>query len=417
VRGRTALDSYEDNRIWLVDAIKKWMNEGASEWGTQYDAWTALCILNLAEFAEDDEVRQLAIGALDYWLARQAGFAIDGRYVSGGVRRYGHWLFEPVPPQTSIAEVLFLGDKSDTNWVEWAASTWRPLAVVDALYDQAGPFEAQITELGKYHHYAWHLEDVALATQQNLASDTFTSPETHDVITCIAQSRAGIQSWVVNYNIQPGDTKYRSKMDRSWGYGGIAFCRGGGDTRKAWSAGTRAEVPLRLFYDTRFEVQLEGGWAFLTDGSAYIGWAPTRGSPKQDPDALDWTGAGVGGWLVSTYTPDAAGETAIMEVGDASSHGSYAAFKADLLSRHGDPSWEDGHVVVTAADGAELDFSGAFMKVDGVEQDPGAWPRAAHFGLDGATVFDGSRTAVLDATTGSWSGDNERLASDWGGAD
>jgi len=90
IRNKTHLPSFGAVKNWLPDAMKSFGRDGAHEWGTNYNSWTASSILNLSEFAQDAQIKKLATMCLDYYFARKSGFNLGGLEASGAVRRQPH---------------------------------------------------------------------------------------------------------------------------------------------------------------------------------------------------------------------------------------------------------------------------------------------------------------------------------------
>lgn len=398
ILGKTNLATYQENRQWWIGFLKNFGKDGAGEWGTTYNGWTVSAILNLAEFAQDPTVKKLATMALDYWMARTSGFQIAGHFASGAVRRYGHWLFASNPPQSHIAKVNFFGGAE--YWVEWGVTNFKPLTAVQSLYVNAGPGDSRITET-KWRHQSHRGAKFALSTQLNFVPDYYQS--THDIVSCFAQSAKGPQNHVIPYGLPFGaDTKWRSTVERGFGYKNVGFVNTGGFCRRTWTGGQQHNIPIRLFYFKDFSVQISGNWAFLTDGVIYVAWAPTIGNPIVDPDSSQLSNpTKTGSWLRSDAVPTDAGEACVLEVGDAASFGSYENFKNNILARNPNPTWNNNQVVYHAKDGATIVFALGYGSVNGQVWDPDAHPRAQMAGVSGFSI-SGGITFNFDAvaTTG-----------------
>jgi hypothetical protein len=400
IRNKTGLPSYGAVKTWLLDAMKAFGKDGAHEWGTNYNAWTASAILNLAEFAQDSQIKKLATMCLDYYWARKSGFSHGGLEASGAVRRYPHWLFAAAPPMSEITTVLFFGPDSNPMWMEWAASNFKPLAAVASLYN-AGPLEAKVSERG-WKHTCYRGAKYAIATQMNFQDDYYSS--THDVVSVYVQSAKGVSNHVIpNGNNITDSTKWRCTNERGWGYKNIGFHTAGGLCRRTWTGGEAHNIPLRVFCYKDFTYQIQGNWAFMTDGVIYVAWAPTIGDPIFDPNSANLADPNkMGYFLRSNHTPDDLGETSVTEAGDAASHGTFDAFKNDILARNPNPRWVGGQVTYKARDGANLVYSRTGASINGAAVNPAAHPRCKMPGVDGYTITGAGITFNFDAisTTG-----------------
>ncbi len=406
--GATDSDTFAQVRAWLLTSLGDAVARGYHEWGSTYNAWTVGALLNLAEFASDREVRDLATRAVDYFLACQSGFCLKGLYCSPAVRRYLHWPINCVEPQTVIAQVLFTGDPtpSDRAWIEWAASNYRPPAALTSLYSQSVPAEALLTT----GQHAWRYrcyrgERYAVATAQAPDPRTFVldTGGTHDVVGCFVQSAAGALNRVVPYGYPPwsGPAKKRNVSECYFGYKNVALVNNGGSTKAVWAGGIVESVPSRLFFSAGFRRILQGGWAFLTDGTIYVAWAPTIGDPVDDPDSDTFTAPGtIGRWLRSTHTPGPEGETSVLEVGDAASYGSFEQFVEGVVARNRRPRLVAGRVSYTAPDGTELRFGPGAATVSGRSFAPQALPMCHMPGIEGHTLAMPGGTVVLDFSPG-----------------
>ena len=172
----------------------------------------------------------------------------------------------------------------------------------------------------------------------------------------------------------------------------------------AWAPGTADHVPIRLFGSADFKQVLKGGWALLTDGITYVGWAPTRGDPLVDPESAEWSNEKAGRWFVSSYEPGSEGETCVVEVGDQASFGSYDAFVSEILTRNSRPRWQDNKVIYKTRDGRALEWGVAdnkgYVTIDGAAPDMSSYPRAEMPGLSGTTVTSGGGSVTFDFERG-----------------
>ncbi|UCD29488.1 MAG: PKD domain-containing protein [Planctomycetota bacterium] len=368
---QTHLPSFTEIRTWIENTLRSYGNNGFFEWGAPYHFWTLGATLNLAEFAEDQEIRILANMAVDYTLGCMAGFSIDGNFNSAAIRKW-YWTYSLPEPHSYTAQILFYDAPlfEYFTWIEWAATNYLPLSIVNDMFHNSYQSETYMTLVDRWHIYSYVMDRVAISTHHTLIDNYYGNPgETHDIAQCIIQSKGGDYNQIQTYAIHPTyDNKYRSTHDRSFGYQNAAIVNGGGYTKKAWSGGTLTNVPIRLYYHSSFSVSFDGGWAFLTDGHTYVAWAPTVGSPIHDPELDDF--------LKSDYTPGDTGEASVVEVGDPESFGSFTDFRNEILTRNPRPRWVSNKVVYTAWDGAVLEFGTNYAKVDGVNVNPAGYPRA-----------------------------------------
>lgn len=413
-RNQTHLSSFAAIRSWWINFLRNLGNESFFEWGSPYHFWTLGAVQNLAEFAEDIEIRTLATMVVDYTYGCMAGFSIDGWFNAAAVRRW-YWTFCTTEPHTGAIRTLFFDAPPYDyfTWVEWAISNYRPLTAVDAMFHNTRRSETTMTLVDRWHMYSYVMDRAAISTHHTLADNYYGNPgETHDLIQCIVQSIRGDKNHVITYAIQPNVQKYRCTHDRSFGYQNVAIVNGGGFTRKAWSGGTIANVPIRLFRSAGFSVTFDSGWAFLNDGDVYVAWAPTIGSPIHDPDSATFAGADCGGaFLRSDYTPDDLGEAAVVEVGDPESFGSFTAFRNEIKSRNARPRWSGNKVVYTARDGSRLEFGTNYASVNGVLANLAAYARMdSTLGIvDYAFQLDGGQSITFDFNNAQVTGPLNRL--------
>lgn len=387
--GETARPSYRALVAWLQARLQSWRTSGMHEWGSEYAAWTLIAMANVAELSTHAALREQARAFVDHALARQLEQSVGPHFASARVRSYLHWSANGYVPALSAAASLWFGTGpiSDRTWTDFVISNATPLALHRAQQRLAAPgvgAQRDDTAGGRaWRHHTARGRDYLLSVHQSLDADGYTLPSggTHDVILAIVQSSASPRGVVIPYPYTPTTpfSKKRNLAHRAFGHGTSAFVLGGGTTHAVWAGGARVtEVPARLFHDVSFRVVLDGGWAFLTDDRVYVGWAPTIGDPELDPDAADFGRPGRdGGWVRSTHRPGSQGELAVLEVGDASTHVDFAAFRAELLRRNPRPRQSGGAVVYRGRDGALMRIDASGASVDGVAWDPSAHPRAA----------------------------------------
>jgi PKD repeat protein len=441
VMGQTHLSSFTNVKNWWLSQLKSVGNDGFFEWGSNYNGSTLGAIYNLAEYAEDQQIKKLAEMVIDYTLGCSAGFQIDGYYNSPAVRQYGFWIVCPLTAavypdgtsevhyydteiQTDIIHTLFFDAPPIEFWntfVEWAVSNYRPLVSVEDMFFNSRGSETYLTSANNWHMYSYVMDRVAIATQHTLVSNYYASPrETHDIIQCIVQSDAGATNHVLTHAVEPrtshegsGPSKRRCKNDRSFGYQNIAIVNGGGYTKAVYASGGISDVPIRLFYSKDFTMEFASGWAFMTDGNIYVAWAPTIGDPVADPDSNTWTDpVEHGSWLKSDYTPpdDSDGEATVVEVGDPESFGTYQNFKVEILTRNSRPRWIADKVVYIASDGTEIEFGLDYAKLDGINVNLADYPRAnSTIGIDNYTFSINGRTTQFNFDDIQVSGNQDRL--------
>jgi hypothetical protein len=255
----------------------------------------------------------------------------------------------------------------------------------------------------------------AISTMQVLDTRYLVLPSggTHDIVGCFVQSGADPAEHVVPYGhqMEGGPRKRRNASERYFGYDNVAFANQGGRVHAIWASGGVDDVPIRLFHTPAFRATLDGGWAFLSDGTTYVAWAPTVGDPILDPESGTWNDPEtLGSWLRSAHVPGPEGETAVIEVGSAAEFGSYEAFRADITSRNPRPRVDgEGWVSYTARDGGELEFGPGGARVDGASVSLEGWPRAEMPGLADYELTVPEGAVRFDFATGEMSGDLGRM--------
>lgn len=418
--GNTDLPSYQACKDWLVGHLKKLGKYGYGEWGSPgYHSWTIGAILNLAEFAQDPDVKKLATMLIDYTLAQLSGFLQDQAFCSGSVRRYGHGIWGAVESQALIAGTMFTGVLSSSFlpvWVEWGATNYRPLSSVAAMYVNPPQGETRLsTGSSKIWRYkCWRGSQFAIATHNgtgpNDSDFVDSSGGTHDILGCYVQSSKKPENMIAasGYDPDGSGAKKRDKTERYFGYKNVGFAHHGGITQHVWAGGSQSGVPIRLFYAAGFAREFQGGWAFLSDGVTYAAWRPTIGSP-QDDFGPTWPDASTGKWLRSSHVPGAEGEVGILEAGDAAMFGSYAAFKSDVLARNPLPTW-NGKVSYQAKDGAQIEFGADYVKVNGQLWNPNTHPRASMPGLADYKITQGGANILFNFDNNTVTGATPRLS-------
>ena len=147
--GRTSAPTYRKAADYLIRYMRRTGTRGFDEWGSAYQGLiTNGAILNLADCAQEPVVKNFAILLMDFCLAQQSGFSIGGKVNSSGIRRYVFDLCGRgrsfIPYQTSIDQLLITGIQSEEMEgrmypIEFAASNYRPLAIVGSLYMRRQP--------------------------------------------------------------------------------------------------------------------------------------------------------------------------------------------------------------------------------------------------------------------------------------
>jgi hypothetical protein len=396
LRGATDRETYRLVRQWLVNYLRRHRDSGTEEWGSSYNAWTLVAILNLAEFAQDADVRRLATEVIDYDIARMLTMSVDGNFCSGAVRRYPFFTHGGyIEPQTQWAWLLFKGTPaSDELWADFALSRYTPPAGYAGIGASA-TYEAFFTDAAGprnlWRHYFYRDGRAGIATMRAVGAGEFVQPSggTHDIVGCFVQSGKNPRHHVVPFGYLPkdGPKKMRNPTERYFGYKNVAFTQHGGHVNAVWAKGVVADVPIRLFYYKDFRCVIRDGWAFLTDGAIHVAWAPTIGDPVRDPDSAEFSDPQKhGGWLRSTHTPGPGGEVAVIEVADAASSGSFEAFQQAILERNPRPRWSVEGIRYHTIDGTLLEFSSESIRLNGVVYDAADHPRAQSPWLQGDTV-------------------------------
>lgn len=404
-RNKTNLSSYTQVKNWMIDTLTAIGNDGVGEWGTTYNMWTMGAILNIADLAQNTTVKNLATMVVDHWLAQQSGFAKNGKLCTSAVRRYDHWVIGYIEPQTVVSQLFFTGGtyvsvKDFGTWEEFAASNYKPPAIVDGLYDSNSDVEAKMTTVGIWRHHSYCGKDYMIASMQMPQG---IPSNLHNLVTSYVQSTKNIWNEIIPHTLPPGDHKY-CVNERSFGYKNMAYVHGGGLTKAAWGGpGYKTNVPVRLYYAKDYAVEIQGKWAFLTDGVIYVAWGTTQGNPIIDPDSGSFTSPTKGSWLRSSFNPGDAGETFVIEVGDAASFGSYEGFKNDIVSRNANPSASS----YTAKDGANVEFGPGYAKVNGQQFNPDTYPRAQMPGVNDNNI---GGEFTLDFNNATWIGTVNRMS-------
>lgn len=422
--GKTGAPSYGEVKSWLVRYLRQHGTQGTHEWGSYYNAWTFVAILNLAEFARDAEVRTLASMVVDYDIARMLTMSVRGNFCSPAVRRYFFWTVNgAIEPQTHLLRLLFTSEEPRQGiWADWALSNYAPLQRHQHFLSLKTPCEARFTDdaqTGRGIRWLSRIcrgRDFAIATHQTVGANGYVLPSggTHDIIGCYVQSGKDPAHHIVPYGHNPGmvPKKKRNRTERYFGYKNMAFVQHGGVTKAVWAGGVVTDVPIRLFYQAGFTCELTEHWAFLSDGATYAAWAPTVGTPRHDPSLKEISDPKKeGAWLRSTHVPGEEGEVAVIEAGDADLFGSFEAFKRDILSRNPAPRVEDGRVVYTAHDGAEVVFGQDHASVNGERFDPASYPQASGPGIERNRLEGGERTLVFDFENATCQGEAQRVPS------
>lgn len=412
-------------RDWIRERLARKLREGFQEWGSNYSGGTLKPILNLAELADDATIRRLATAVVDLYFMEQAAQSVGVRFAAGRIRTYSDSWAVSTPIQTSWAHPLFdapLTSRSEaagyaTDNLSLLASEWSPLLLVDRLFQRRDDYTLRHRAGGRSHYFrtngTW-----ALASIQNDADDYWrTEVVTHDVFPVTVQGAGADDVMAIPFGLplpnQPKPSKIIALHERSFAFEDVAFVHHGGDTRGVWTGGGVDQVPIRLYFRLGFrDPVIRGGWVFLQDrtGEVYVAWAPTVGDPRDDGETHSAGSTVVGRWVRSTAALHE-GETAVLEVGDRGTSGSFADFQAEILGRNPRPRLDGGAVTHRTRSGHLIRFAPGVIEVDGAPQDLAAYPFNDSPVLTGRELVVGTERVSIDPDTGELTGQTSRVPS------
>ncbi len=403
--GKTTDTGYKSIVDFLIERLRGIGKRGLREWGAGYSKWTIEAILNVFDFSQHKQLRRMARMSLDYILALQSGFTINGAFASGGVRVYPFDVNNVYRVQSLWSWILFdnqprFGYIGHQTAAEWAASSYSPLRRVKKLYEIDGPLPliSRMKTGKKYDYYLFRSKDVSICSNLSPKVGHFGGPF-HDALGVYVQSSASLVSHVVAVGYSPTTTD-RLERDKTNGwrrYMGnwnvVIYNEGG--VIPAGAPEADKKVPPRLLLTKDFSGEIKGGWAFVKSGASYVAWAPTSGKPQVDELGSSYPNHGSAKWLKATAASPA-GVICVLEVGDAAMFGSFDSFKTEILSRNPRPRKTDGTFSYKCRNGETMQFGGDFFKVDGVRFDPGSYPRAELPGVRGRSITHGGPTITFD---------------------
>lgn len=422
-QNQTGASTWSGTRTWMIDNLRQRGEDGFFEAAAYYQHWTLSAIQNIAEFAEDSTVRNLAIAVLDRALGGFAPYSMEGRVYQPGIRNKPYEIEAANTPQTQILEMYYYRDPLKSQNVEWAASNYLPPVAVGTMLANSRKVSSVKPETksrtDQWPQYSYSLTRIGIATHQTIVNGRYAG--THDVGACKIYSNYGKYSSAAVFGIPRGadndstsppsiypQPNWLSVNDRSFGYKGMAIVNGGGKCQRVFYGGQWAyNVPVRLWYGSDFtgSVVFDSGWAFLSNGNSYIAWAPLTGNPGHDPDTTDIQNPSFGRYLVSSHSPsDNVGEYSIVEVGDLEEYGSFANFRSNILSRNGSPHslLSGGEVTYVARDGTVVKVGSTYAKLDGVNVNPQNYPRFSATLSNGSSISGNVFTVGGTSYTFNW---------------
>ncbi|MEM7049341.1 MAG: PKD domain-containing protein [Acidobacteriota bacterium] len=430
-------------RDWWLDFLPWAISNGFSEWASsgEYETWTWTAILNLADLAADEEVRELATIAIDYNLALQAGqSAAGGMFASGGTRAYHYEILGDYrQTRTHLAQLLMTGGDLTEHGggihgpVAFAVSNYRPLVLVDEVFRNglvAGETALTIQQ-GRYRQscspwfqHTYRGKTFALGANVTPKAAYY---EPHDTVIGYVSTTTSPTSHVVPIGYHPEEwnryARHRTtkRSERGFGYKNVLIYTQGGISD--WpSADPAGPQPPRLYVSSDFrtvEADPGGKWIFLSNNRTYIAWQPSVGRPEVE-EGMDPPRDGGGFFLRSKIDLEdltEAGETCVLEVGDADLFDSYAQFKQDVKSRNPDFNGQK----YWTKDGDEINYlpgSSTYQySVNGESPftpSTANWPRAQMAHLQDNELTFGDQAATFDPTDSNGDGfylegDVERL--------
>ena len=419
--GQTGDAAYLAERDWLVEALGDVGRHGFWEWGSGYGLFVTAPLLNLADFAVDPAVKREARLAMDYLLAEVAEFSLGTYFGSARVRSYAQWtLTDWTNPFTLYAEATFGDSSVSAAPAEFLVTNYTPLVVHRALFLDDAPRESWSRQESSEtldrdgqpagHNY-WFRREHGFSLSVNQRPGP-VGVSAHNFVTVYVQSAASrnarVVSWAFPSNV-PWD-KVNGFGERAYGLKNVAFMVNGGSFFELGHPETQVRgVPAGIFASADFSSRdLDGCWAFLSDGTTYVAWTPTQGQPVLGT-ATTW-----GGHIQSTYkSPGARGEVSLLEVGDAETYGSFGEFRESVKSRLGGdcPRWHGDQVSWITRDGDGVVFSGDGVAVNGAAVSDADYPRFSSAQLDGFDLVTADQALHFDFDTGALSGAVERLPS------
>ncbi len=420
--GETNRSTHQDLRAWVINRLKEHLKFGFKEWGSNYSGGSLFPILNLAELSQDAEVRKLALAVVEMYMAQQGVHSLGVHFTSGRIRTYRKSWATNSPRPSAWARVFFgnLTSEDARQYTESVltalVSNYSPLKVTQDIFSKPGGYEAKmrVPQISR-SHYFYSKPKYAIGSIQNLTHDFFRRESvTHDVFPIFIQTKKGRNARVVPFGLpieNIGPSKIISLDERSFGYENMAFVHHGGDTKGVWTGGGVDSVPIRLFYGTDIinNPIIQNGWVFLQDGQgAYIAWAPTKGDPI-NANETRMAGSVIQGRFIRSTFEGPSGETAVIEVGDQETYGSFNAFRNDVISRNPRPREVSGQVTYVTKSQKTIVWQRGSFRVNGTELDATNYPLNQSPYLNDNVITINGKTTTINQTTGQITGATARI--------
>lgn len=418
---------YAELKNKMILLIRDIFTQGLWEFGSNYQEFTRGALIDLVDLAQDQEIREYALLALDYLLVEQAAFSI-GHYFSGAKVRIYEWGVnsDVESVYTRYADALYgtpHPQRSRTTVgampIEIVATNYSPLVANYLQFQQASPFETSAKQGSIYnvgnrgqfethHHYFYKGNSYGIGVNQRVEQEYGSH---HGYVNVHIQSSSHRLARVFPWSLSEIGGQVSGSAERSFGYKNVAFSVNGGSIRRG-NESQMDRVPARLFYSKDFTSrEINGCRAFLSDGTTYVAWMLSEGNVQQ------WQSTEYGGFLESSFRSDRGyGEISTFEVGDASTYGSFQNFKNSILSRNNGqcPRLNGNWVSWRNKGGVLLEFGrqGTFQaKVNGVLQNPAAQTdRISSQFLNNHILAAGSWRVEFDYANRRLLGDTQRFA-------
>ena len=339
---KMAAETYKERIRAYVTAL---YNTGMGEWDSaNYMAHTMTGYVQLYDFAKDSDARLLGKAALDWLCAAAAVKYFHGNWAGPDKRDYSNLpIFEGSPGTFWI----YFGDTPvgpadpHADLVHFITSSYRPPEAVVALARKEFPKPVEILS-SKPSYDGWFRkpggEDVPAFRETLYISEGFqagTLPNGHEGDACgfrmaTVNSTTGSDIWILSTALK--------------GYvGGIATATAGGD-QIAQSrnliiyANPRGDIPFYFLVPKKLGVTEKDGVTYLEAERAWVAITPVNAKAagidagataevcagkRPYPDNQIWAARGTG------TGPSAL----ILEIGDASSHGSFEAFQKSVAEK------------------------------------------------------------------------------------
>ena len=114
--GETAADGFAAAREKVLAWLHRWVNVGTEEWGADiYYNVNLLSLLNLADLAKDDELRDAASGTLDWMLTDQALDRFGGAMCGAARRSYSVYRQSLMESPSRPLHALYWGDDPEDD--------------------------------------------------------------------------------------------------------------------------------------------------------------------------------------------------------------------------------------------------------------------------------------------------------------